>query len=352
VRRIQDPAFLIFVLAVSAAFAWIVLPLFGAILWSVVAGILFAPLNDRLLRAMPQRRSLAAFLTLLVIITVVVLPALFLAALLLQEATNVYARIQSGAIDPAVYFVRFQAHLPHWLTGLMERSGLSDFAAVQAKLSAGIAARFQSLTAQAFSLGQSAFGFVVALGVMLYVTFFLLRDGKTLSARIEQAVPLQPDRRTALFSQFITVVRATIKGSLVVAAVQGVIGGIIFWALDIRAALLWGVAMGFLSLFPAIGTGLIWVPVAIYLLVTGALWQGTVLILCGLFVIGMVDNILRPILVGRDARMPDYVVLISTLGGLEVLGFNGLVIGPVIAGLFLASWEILAKPPERLQAPE
>jgi predicted PurR-regulated permease PerM len=129
----------------------------------------------------------------------------------------------------------------------------------------------------------------------------------------------------------------------VVAVIQGAIGGIVFWILGIHSALLWGVLMAFLSLLPAIGTGIVWVPVAVYLLVTGAVWEGIILILCGLFIIGLVDNLLRPILVGRDARMPDYVVLISTLGGLEVLGFNGLVIGPVTAALFIAAWDIFAR---------
>ena len=136
VRRIEDPGFFAFVLIVSAAFAWVVEPLFGPILWSVVAALVFAPLNDRFLEAMPKRRSRAALLTLLVIITVVVLPALLLGALLLQEASSVYARFSNGGVDPAVYFARFQGSLPHWLTGLMERLGLTDFAVVQAKLSA------------------------------------------------------------------------------------------------------------------------------------------------------------------------------------------------------------------------
>ena len=102
--------------------------------------------------------------------------------------------------------------------------------------------------------------------------------------------------------------------------------------------------MGVFSLFPAIGTGLIWVPVTIYLLATGAIWQGVVLLLCGFFIISSVDNVVRPILVGRDARMPDYVVLISTLGGFELLGFNGFVIGPAIAALFIAVWQIVSDP--------
>ncbi|OAN53341.1 MULTISPECIES: AI-2E family transporter [Sphingomonadaceae] len=341
-RRLEDTSFAVLILAVSLAFAWIVQPLFGAILWGVIASILFAPLNDRLLRAMPTRNNLAALLTLLVIMAMVILPAILLSAFLLQEVAGVYARMQSGEADPGAYFLRFQAHLPQWLKSLLSGLGLSDFETVRTKLTAGIAASFQTLTARAFSIGQSAFGFVVALGVMLYLTFFLLRDGKQVAARVETAIPLDPDQRAALLAKFAAVIRATIRGSLVVAVIQGAIGGIVFWALGIHSALLWGVLMAFLSLLPAIGTGIVWAPVAVYLLVTGAVWEGVILILCGLFVIGLVDNLLRPILVGRDARMPDYVVLISTLGGLQVLGFNGLVIGPVAAALFIAAWDIFA----------
>ncbi|MCB4860375.1 AI-2E family transporter [Sphingobium sp. PNB] len=341
-RRIEDTSFAVLILAVSLAFAWIVQPLFGAILWGVIASIFFAPLNDRLLRGMPTRNNLAALLTLLVIMAMVILPAILLSAFLLQEVAGVYARMQSGEVDPGTYFLRFQAHLPQWLKSLLTGLGLTDFEAVRTKLTAGIAASFQTLTARAFSIGQSAFGFVVALGVMLYLTFFLLRDGKQVAARVETAIPLDPDQRTALLAKFAAVIRATIKGSLVVAVIQGAIGGIVFWALGIHSALLWGVLMALLSLLPAIGTGIVWAPVAVYLLVTGAVWEGVILILCGLFVIGLVDNLLRPVLVGRDARMPDYVVLISTLGGLQVLGFNGLVIGPAAAALFIASWDIFA----------
>jgi predicted PurR-regulated permease PerM len=127
---------------------------------------------------------------------------------------------------------------------------------------------------------------------------------------------------------------------MVVAIVQGIIGGVCFWAIGINGAMLWGILMGAFSLLPAVGTGIVWVPVAIFLLATGAIWQGLALVFCGVAVIGMVDNVLRPILVGRETRMPDYVVLISTLGGLDLFGFNGLIIGPVIAALFIAIWNI------------
>ncbi|WP_336957953.1 AI-2E family transporter [Sphingobium aquiterrae] len=343
-RRSENAGFLALIIIVSLAFAWVIQPLFGATLWGVIAAILFAPLYDRLLAAMPGRRNAAASLTLLIVVALAVIPALVLLALLLQEAALLYAHLQDGTIDLNAMFVEVQSHLPTWLGSLLERAGLTDLEAIRIRLGTGIASSFRTLTAQALSAGQSAFGFIVALGVMLYLTFFLLRDGRVLADRVERAIPLRPDLRSALLFQFITVIRATIKGSLVVAIAQGFIGGIVFWALDISGALLWGVAMGLFSLLPAVGTGIVWVPVAIYLLATGAMWQGIVLVLCGLFVIGMVDNLLRPILVGRDARIPDYVVLVSTLGGLEVMGFNGLIVGPVIAALFLATWEIFSRP--------
>ena len=139
---------------------------------------------------------------------------------------------------------------------------------------------------------------------------------------------------------FGTVVRATVKGNLLVAAIQGVLGGVAFWFLDIPAALLWAVLMAFLSLVPAVGAALVWVPVAVYFLVTGALWECIALTAWGVLVIGLVDNLLRPVLVGKDVRMPDYVVMITTLGGMAVFGIHGFVIGPTIAAMCMAVWHI------------
>jgi predicted PurR-regulated permease PerM len=136
------------------------------------------------------------------------------------------------------------------------------------------------------------------------------------------------------------VVRAMIKGTILVAAAQGFLGGLIFWILGIHAPVLWGVVMAFLSLLPAVGAAVVWFPVAIYLLATGALLKGIVLIAFGAGVIGLVDNLLRPYLVGKDTRMPDYVVLVSTLGGIAIFGLNGFVVGPLIAAMFIAVWNI------------
>ncbi len=334
--------FLLSLVAIATlAFLWLIAPFSGAILWAVIAAVLFEPLNMRLRRAMPLRRGVAAAATLLTIVVVVVVPAMLLASALLREATAFYMRIGSGEIDLGRLFVETQQHLPGWARRWFADIGLSDIDGLRAKLGQGFANSFQIVAGQVFSVGQGTFGFFLALGVMLYLTFFLLRDGHALAARIERAIPLTHDQRIVFVTKFVAVIRATIKGSLIVAILQGATGGLVFWAIGIPSALLWGVAMGVFSLFPAIGTGLIWVPVTIYLLATGAFWQAVVLAGCGFFIISSVDNIVRPILVGRDARIPDYVVLIATLGGFELMGFNGFVVGPVIAAMFIAVWEIL-----------
>ncbi|MDR7156009.1 putative PurR-regulated permease PerM [Sphingobium xenophagum] len=341
--KIEDGFFLGVVLLVSVAFFLVIQPFLAAILWGVIAAILFAPVYRNILAAIPTHQNAAALITLFLILVIVIVPAFVLGAALLQEAAHFYGKIQSGEIDFARLFSQAMASLPEWTRPYLGRIGLSNFDAAQAMLTKGITSSFRMLAAQAFQIGQSAFSFFMALGVMLYLSYFLLRDGEKLSQRIAVAAPLRASQRQALIQQFVIVIRATIKGSLVVAIVQGLIGGIVFWALGIQGALLWGVLMGAFSLLPAIGTAIVWVPVAIFLFASGAIWKAIILVACGVMIIGMVDNVLRPILVGRDTRIPDYVVLITTLGGIELFGFNGIVIGPVIAALFIATWNIFTR---------
>lgn len=342
-RGLEHWTFLIFVIVVTLAFGWVISPFYGAILWGVVIAIMFVPLNRRLVRAMPGRKNTSALITLLAIIALVIIPAVFISISLAEEVIGLYARVRSNEFDFAQIFADVQKGLPPWASGLLERFGFTNVDTIAQKLSAGVATVARFLAQSVLGFSQSAFSFMAATGVMLYLAFFLLRDGDRLSLQIGSRIPLLVEHKIALSEKFATVIRATIKGSLVVAMVQGMIGGFIFWVLGVEAALLGGVAMGFFSLLPAIGTGLIWVPVAIYLLATGALWQGLVLVFCGLFVIGMVDNVLRPVLVGKETRMPDYIVLISTLGGLSIFGINGFILGPVIAALFMAAWDIFGR---------
>ncbi len=333
-------AFILLLIAASLGFILILQEYAMAIFWGVVFSIVFAPLHRKLQERMPKMPNLTALATLLISLVMVILPLSLIGLTLLKETAAIYERISTGNLSAGSYIEQIFNALPSWMTPWLERLHLGTLEEIQNKLS-NLALQASKLAAtKALGLGQNTLGFIVGFGVMLYLIFFLLRDGKALVIRIWSATPLAPEHKRELATKFITVIRATVKGNLAVAAAQGVLGGLIFWILDIQGPVLWGVVMAFLSLLPAVGAGLVWGPVAIYFLATGSITQGVVLAAYGILVIGLVDNVLRPILVGKDTKMPDYVVLISTLGGMSVFGISGFVLGPALAALFMAAWEL------------
>ena len=348
--RLEDRSFLLLLTLVTLAFLWVLWPYYGAVFWGSVLAILFNALFIRLLRKMPQKRTLAAFVTLSIILVLVILPVGLISALLTQEAANMYQRVQSGDLSFTRYFQQIYSALPSWVSQILDRSGLDNLGLIQERITSSLTQGSQFIATQALSIGQNAFDFFVSFFIMLYLLFFFLRDGGALSRRIKEAIPLEAEIKRQLFSKFTTVIRATVKGNIVVAVVQGALGGLILWFLGIHAPILWGTLMAFLSLLPAVGAAIVWIPVAIYFLATGAIWQGVLLIAFGVLVIGLVDNILRPVLVGKDTKMPDYVVLVSTIGGMSLFGLNGFVIGPVIGAMFMAAWDIFMKAREDLPA--
>lgn len=328
---------------VSIALFGILLPFYGAIMWGAIIALLFSPLHRRLMVILNHRRTLAAWLTLLVVLVIIVLPFALITASLAHEAGQLYEQLESGELKPERYFRGVFNTLPDWMSAVLDRFGLVNFSTLQRRLSAVLTQASQFFAKQALSIGQITFEFVVQLLVTLYLTFFLIRDGDEVIDVIRRTIPLSTMHKRALLETFATVVRATVKGNLVVAAIQGALGGLAFWFLGVTGAVLWAVVMAFLSLVPAVGSALVWLPVAIYLLMAGNLWQGIALIVYGVLVIGLADNVLRPILVGKDTRMPDYVVMITTLGGMAMLGINGFVLGPMIAALFIAVWRIYVR---------
>ncbi|MDY3198646.1 MAG: AI-2E family transporter [Pseudomonadaceae bacterium] len=341
--KMENKSFLLLLALVSVAFATILLPFYGAVFWGTILAIIFQPVQRRLEARLGQRRGWAAALTLLIILLIVILPLSLLAGALVQEGANFYERISSGTLDVGGYLQQVVNALPEFARDLLERFGLADLAGVQARLSEFAMSGSQFLATKAFSIGQNTFQFLISFAIMLYLLFFLLRDGRLVAAQIRRAIPLGQMYKQHLLSKFTTVVKATVKGNIAVAAIQGALGGFIFWVLGLQGAVLWGVLMAVLSLLPAVGASLIWGPVAIYFLATGAIWQAAVLTAFGAVVIGLADNVLRPILVGKDTKLPDYVVLISTLGGIALFGLNGFVIGPLIAALFMAAWSLYAE---------
>jgi len=342
VRTPHDNALLLLVVLVTVAFAWILAPFYGSLLWGTVFAILLTPMYRWLVCRFRNRHALAGATTLIVVVVVLILPLLFLMSSLTNEATRLYQMIQSGELNPGARMRTLFDALPSWLHDMLERQGVADFEAVQAQVSAAVRRLGQILASHLFNLGQHMLSFLVGLFVMLYLLYFLLRDGSGITRTITEAIPMRKDRLHALVSRFAVVVRATMKSNLVVALLQGTFGALIFFILGIRSPLLWGVLMAVLSLLPVVGSILVWLPAALYLMSIGSVGKGVVLLIYGFLVIGLVDNVVRPLIVGKDTSLPDYVVLISTLGGLALIGVNGFIVGPLVASMFVAAWDIYA----------
>lgn len=339
---LQAKAFLLLLSLVTIAFGWILMPFFGAIFWGAVLAILFAPLHRKVLAMLGNRPVLAALTTLGTCLILVIIPMILIAISMTQEGTILFQKVESGEIDVRVFLSNIFTALPAWAHDILGRFGVDSIASLQTWLSNAALQGSKFIGTNVLSIGRNAFDFIVSFFVMLYLLFFLLMDGRALAARIQRAIPLSVEHKQLLFDKFTTVIRATVKGNFLVAGTQGALGGLAFWVLDVQAPLLWAVVMAFLSLLPAVGAALVWAPVALYLIATGAIWKGMILIAFGVLVIGLIDNVLRPILVGKDTKMPDYLVLISTIGGMAIFGLNGFVIGPIVAAMFIALWDIFS----------
>ncbi|MFQ5634962.1 MAG: AI-2E family transporter, partial [Gammaproteobacteria bacterium] len=338
---VQNSFFIGLVVLVSVAFLFLLAGYFQPIFWAATLGILFLPVQHLLERRLHGRTSLAALLSVMLIFLTVLLPALVIASAVVSEAAALYARIQSGEFDPGAAVRWLQSWTP-WLTGWAERIGF-DIDEWPGKVSTVAVSASQYVGGLALTAGQNVANFLVKFLIMLYLLFFVLRDGDAMMERIIVALPFGDERERALFAKFAEVSRATIKGTLVIGLIQGTLGGLMFWVLGIEGAVFWGVVMVFLSILPLVGASLIWIPAAVFLVVAGAWVKAAAMVFFGSVVIGLLDNLLRPLLIGRDAKMPDYVILLSTLGGLSLFGISGFVIGPILAALFLSVWTMFEK---------
>ena len=323
---------------VTLAFGWVVWPLFGPIFWAVAIVIVLYPPYLALLSRLGQRRNLTALSMTMGILLLIIIPVFLIAAAVLSEATTLIAALQSGEIDLDQTLRQLLNAIPVWVRTVLLRLGVADLTTVQDGISLAVSTWLAENVPAVLSVGRITAGFFVGLGVMLYLVFFLFRDGERMLASIKTAIPLAPAEAQKLFGTFTLTVRATVRGDILTAMLQGALGGLGFWVLGVRAPILWTVLIAFLSLFPVFGAALIWVPMAGYFLVNGMVWQGVALLLYGTLVISLVDNIVRPRLVGQAIRMPDYVVLVSTLGGIATFGMQGFITGPVVAAMFLAVW--------------
>ncbi|SCB53835.1 Predicted PurR-regulated permease PerM [Bradyrhizobium shewense] len=346
-RTSEDRSFLVLLAAITLAFGWVLWPFSGALLWATLLAIIFAPLYRRFLETLPGKRNIVAFSTVVVVVVIVLIPVAIVIASLIDQGGELYQRVQSGEISFAHPLQQLKSALPDWAAPMADRLASIDFSALKERLSGLLVPAGQQLAGHAINIGQLTLEFVASLLVMLYLLFFLLRDGDELNARIRDALPLRPSHSAEILNAFTLAVRGTIKGIILVALIQGALGGVIFWLLGLTAPLLAGALMALLSLLPVLGSALVWLPAGLYLLVAGSVTKGIILLAFGTFVIGLADNFLRPILVGQSIRMPSYIVLLATLGGLAAFGANGFVIGPLVAAMFLTAWQVFVRSKEQ-----
>jgi len=326
---------LVCVLALAAILSSFWVPL----LWATILALIFRPVYLRMATSGKTRR--AALATIALVLLCIIIPALIIAVLIGSELAGLAS--SPIATDPRVLTAQADqllARLPDWASDWLASKGVSDAGDLGQYVVGQLQANLQLISKSALSVGQSLIGTAFSVLITLYLLFFFLIDGSGMVRQFKAVLPLAPPTKRQLGERIASLVRSTVKGTLLVALLQGFIGGIVFAVLGLPSPLIWGTVMAFATLLPVIGTGLVWVPTAVYLLATGNVGQGLALIGCGVFIIGGADNIARPMIVGRDTGLPDWLVLTSTLGGVGLFGFHGVILGPLVAGVTIALWEL------------
>jgi predicted PurR-regulated permease PerM len=335
-NKVRNYLFIFLLVGITAAF-FLLLKVFAyPIFWAAVIAALAHPLYKKI-RGAVKNPSLSSAITLTLITFAILIPLIFIGTFVVKESLSLYALFIDnkgnisnsaqefiGAIQNNYYVQKFD------IDQTIITQKLSE-------LSTGIG-HFIFNTASSFT--QNSFEFILMFIIMLYTLFFFIRDGEFFLKKIMHLSPLGDRYEKILYDKFTSTVGATIKGTIIIGIIQGTIGGIMFAIVGIPGVLIWGIAMAVLSIIPGPGAAIIWFPAAIILLILGFIWQTIFIILVGALVIGTIDNILRPIMVGKNMQMHELLIFFSTLGGIVIFGASGFMIGPVIAAFFVSLWQM------------
>ena len=310
-------------------------PFIDPIGWAAAFAILFAPIYRWLERYIPWHGIRAGVMTTAVIL-VIVIPLSVLGVTLVIESVRMFGVIQEWLATGHSPWVQQILH-SHFVIDLKHQ--LNNLAAAQnldlSSLGRSFTERLAKATvAQATNVAQNFYEFLFAFALMTFTLFFFFRDGRKIASLLRDLIPLPPAQRQRISREFQEVVNATIVGDLVVALIQGSLGGLAFWVLGLAAPLFWGAVMTFLSVLPVIGAPLVYVPAGILLIFRGEHAAGVALLLWGTVVVSQIDNVLRPILISGRTKLPTLVLFFSLLGGIYMFGFFGIIAGPLVAALF------------------
>jgi predicted PurR-regulated permease PerM len=333
--RFQRRFLLGLVVAISLLFLWMVKSFLITLLLAAILSSLAMPCQRFLCTRFKLKNGYAAFVTLLIFIFIIALPLIGFFGLVASQALDISqsARpwIESQIVD-AISWNELIATYPLLGKFLPQQSDLL------AKLAELTSTTGQFLASSVIGFTRGTAAVTLQIFVLLYATFFFIKDGARILDKILYYVPLPPESEQELVEKIISVAKAVIKGSLVIGIIQGGLAGLAFWIVGIQGWAFWTTVMVVLSIIPAIGSALVWIPAAIALFAQGPFWVALLFTLWCVLIVGTIDNFLRPWLVGRDTKMSDLMVLISTLGGIFLFGGIGFILGPIIASLFTAVW--------------
>lgn len=318
-------------------------PFLMPILWAMILAHLMFPLHERFAKRLRGKEALSAALMTLAIMLIVVLPVVILSLVLVDEAIDAQrdltAWIESGGIKRLPELIPGLPVVGGAIQDILNRAGVSQ-ANIEEKLVASVLTMKTFIVEEGAVLAVNLLELVLNFLIMFIMLFFLLKDGHAVVKTLHRIAPLQPSHKNRIFARVDRTVRAVVKGIVITAVAQGLLAGLAYGVLGVPFAILLTAMTAVIAPFPLGGAALVWLPVALYLFWVGPTWTGVAMIVWGVAVVSMVDNFLKPILIGQGAQLPLVLLLFSLLGGLMAYGLIGLFIGPVILGLLLTALEI------------
>jgi predicted PurR-regulated permease PerM len=342
-KRFRNSFLLLLTLGISILFLAMIRGFLMAVLLAAIFSGMAYPLYKWILKRLRGRRAWASGATILLLLLIIGLPLIGFLSLVAAQALDmsqaagpwITSRVGTQVkMDELLDRIPLLGRFPT-LRGLLPESEQ-----ILAKVAEVVSGAGAFLVNSLAGITRGTLSFMLQLFVMLYAMFFFLMDGPSLLNRILYYSPLTPEDEERLVARFVSVARATLKGSFLIGLLQGFLAGIGFLVTGVPGAAFWGTVMVVASMIPAVGAGLIWVPAILYLLVAGQALAALGLLAWCVLVVSTVDNVLRPRLVGRDTRISDLLILLSTLGGIVFFGVPGVVVGPIVAALFVTVWHL------------
>ena len=322
---------------IATYLCWLMLrPFVDVLAWATVLVILFYPVHRRMVER-TRRPATSAIVSCVLVILVILIPLTLITLALVREFSGAAQSLQnfaSSLLDPNSPTT---GRLLGWISPYVDIEQLRNPEAIRGH----IERLSGSLAQSTVGIVGGALGAVVQIFFIIFTMYYLFRDGEGIVHALPDVLPLETAQSEEIFARTKEVIGASVYGVLVIAAIQGALGGLAFWMLGLPSPLVWGVVMTFMSLIPMAGSFVVWVPAAVYLAATGQWWKAGILTFWGALVIGSIDNFLRPKLVGERTKLHELFIFFSVLGGLQVFGVLGLVLGPVVLAITLALFDVV-----------